>query len=316
MTYFLLQYTHMRKSIATRQAQAHYNVMRVRVRHQRIAMWLGVVLLASACGLFLSYTNWSATNQINQSNKSIAQSQQQAKQYIALAKINAKKKVESDAKAQTAAQMAATGKSEADLIAAWPAAPASTTASCGVSDPSSLTVIINKKHCFTPLNWTPPDLTTIDGHQMRNIAATHMTAMMQAAATANAGFSITSGYRSYQDQLVVYNEWVRINGSTALADSVSARPGYSEHQTGLAADLETPGCVLECFGKTPAYAWLAQHAADYGFIRRYPDGLSSITGYAPEPWHWRYVGATVAKDMKAKGIQTLEAYYGVSGGNY
>lgn len=139
---------------------------------------------------------------------------------------------------------------------------------------------------------------------------------MQAAANAGVGFSLSSAYRSYDNQVVTYNNWVNVNGSVAAADTVSARPGFSEHQTGLAADLKTGNCVLDCFGGTGSYTWLQQHAAEYGFIERYPSGLTAITGYAPEAWHWRYIGASAATDMKTKGIQTLETYFNISGGDY
>jgi len=191
-----------------------------------------------------------------------------------------------------------------------------TSAHCDVSNPTSITVIVNKKHCINPPSWAPPDLTSLDGYLMRSVTATHMQQMMQAAAAAGVPFGLTSAYRSYSDQVATYNNWVQVNGSTASADTVSARPGYSEHQTGLAADLDTGSCVLECFGTTAQYAWLKQNAANYGFIERYPSGLTGVTGYSPEPWHWRYVGSDTALAMKRSGVQTLEEYLGVSGGDY
>ena len=192
------------------------------------------------------------------------------------------------------------------------------TTHCDVSNPTQVTVIVNKKHCINPPSWAPSDLAYVGstGYVLRSIAATHLETMMAAAATAGLPFSLTSAYRSYDSQVVTYNNWVAVNGSQAAADTVSARPGYSEHQTGLAADLKTDGCVLECFAGTAQYKWLTQHAADYGFIERYPPNLTAITGYAPEAWHWRYVGKEVATAMKARGIQTLESYFNVSGGDY
>lgn len=190
------------------------------------------------------------------------------------------------------------------------------TAHCDINNPTSIIVVVNKKHCINPPSWAPPDLTSIDGFLMRATAADHMQQMMQAAAAAGLPFGLTSTYRSYNDQVATYNNWVQVNGSTASADTVSARPGYSEHQTGLAADLKTDGCVLECFEGTAQYNWLQQNAANYGFIQRYPNGLTSVTGYSPEPWHWRYVGSDTALAMKRNGVQTLEEYLGVSGGDY
>lgn len=167
-----------------------------------------------------------------------------------------------------------------------------------------------------PRNYTPINLVSVDGYLLRTEAAEALQQMRQAAAHAGAGFDISSAYRSHDNQISTYNNWVAVNGSAAIADTVSARPGYSEHQTGLVVDLKVGGCVLECFGTTASYHWLRQHAAEYGFIERYPPGLTAITGYSPESWHWRYVGVEVAQDMKTKGTETLEAYYGVPGGDY
>lgn len=191
-----------------------------------------------------------------------------------------------------------------------------TSAHCDVSNPTSIITVVNKKHCINPPSWAPPDLTSLNGYLMRSVTADHMQLMMQAATAAGLPFGLTSAYRSYNDQVATYNNWVQVNGSTASADTVSARPGYSEHQTGLAADLDTGSCVLECFGNTAQYTWLKQNAASFGFIERYPSGLTAITGYSPEPWHWRYVGSDTALAMKQSGVQTLEEYLGVSGGDY
>lgn len=228
-------------------------------------------------------------------------------------KIEKARKAEAEAK-KKAEEEEAKRKAEA---AAKPAGTVATpAAACGVTNPGSITVVINKKHCFSPLSWAPGDLASVGGYPMRAEAAGQMIAMMNAAAAAGVGFELSSAYRSYANQVSVYNHWVAVNGSQAAADTVSARPGYSEHQTGLAADVKVGGCALECFRGKPAHLWLQANAHTYGFIERYPPGLTSITGYSPEAWHWRYVGAAVAGDMKAKGIQTLEQYYGIPGGNY
>lgn len=181
---------------------------------------------------------------------------------------------------------------------------------------NSVDVIVNKSHCLSPINFAPSDLVSIDGFLLSAKAATHMSDMFAAAAAAGAPLSFTSTYRSFDDQVATYSGWTKNNGSTQLADTVSARPGYSEHQTGLAADLKAGGCALECFATTPQYAWLQVHAADYGFIQRYYAGSESITGYSAEPWHYRYVGNDIAKDMKVKGFKTLEQYWNISGGDY
>ena len=227
-------------------------------------------------------------------------------------KIERARKAEEEAKKKAAEEEANRRAQAATKPAGTVAAPTN----CGVATPASITVVINKKHCFSPLDWAPGDLATVGGYPMRAEAAGQMIAMMNAAAAAGVGFELSSAYRSYANQVSVYSHWVAVNGSQAAADTVSARPGYSEHQTGLAADVKVGGCALECFRGKPAHLWLQANAHTYGYIERYPPGLTSITGYSPEAWHWRYVGAAIAGDMKAKGIQTLEQYYGISGGDY
>lgn len=305
----------MRKSVKAKQTAQQRERQHAHLRTKRLAMWLSVIFIGSL-GLFaLSFASWHANQQIKTASAQINTDQQQTEQYRQLAKINTAKKAEAAAKAKIEAEMAAQKESERTLAATSQTEPPASS-KCDVTDPTSITVIINKKHCFNPADWAPADLSDVGGYPLRLEAARQMTAMMQAASAAGNGFSLSSAYRSYQNQKTVYDNWVQVNGSVSAADTVSARPGYSEHQTGLAADLQTPGCALECFAGGAAYTWLTQHAAEYGFINRYPVGLSAITGYAPEAWHWRYVGVTTAQDMKTKGIQTLEQYFGVTGGSY
>lgn len=112
------------------------------------------------------------------------------------------------------------------------------------------------------------------------------------------GFIITSGYRSYQRQQEVYAE---------SEPGKAQQPGASEHQTGLAFDVTTE--TNSGFESTPQYAWLSQHAHEYGFIQRYPANKSNVTGISYEPWHYRYVGVDAAKKMRHTG-QTLEEFLG------
>ena len=183
-------------------------------------------------------------------------------------------------------------------------------------DPNAISVVINKKHCFNPIDFIPGDLTSFNGYVVSAKIVPNLTAMFAAASSAGVPLSMTSSYRSYANQVVTYNNWVKVNGSTAAADTVSARPGYSEHQTGLAMDLSAGNCSLECFRESAQYAWMQANAATYGFIERYPAGLEGITGYSPEAWHYRYVGSTTALEMKSKGIKTLEQLWNTSGGGY
>jgi D-alanyl-D-alanine carboxypeptidase len=183
------------------------------------------------------------------------------------------------------------------------------------NNPASIDVIVNKKHCIQPLTFAPTDLVTSNGATLKSEASAAFNSLL--ADSTAAGFSIyaTSSYRSYESQVSTYNYWVGVSGKDG-ADTYSARPGYSEHQTGLAVDVATPGCVLDCFKTTSAYQWMIDHAAEYGFIQRYYSGYEDITGYIAEEWHYRYVGAETAQDMRSKGIKTLEQYWEMPGGDY
>ncbi len=120
-----------------------------------------------------------------------------------------------------------------------------------------------------------------------------------------------SGFRSYETQTGLYQSYVASDGQEN-ADRYSARPGYSEHQTGLAFDLtESSGALLT---EETAANWLKENAHEYGFVVRYPEGKESITGYMAESWHIRFIGDE-AKAIYTSGL-TLEEYYGVSGGDY
>lgn len=183
------------------------------------------------------------------------------------------------------------------------------------NNPGSINVLVNKKHCLIPLDFAPQDLVTTHGATISSKAASDFNRMYNDAVAAGQGFIVSSSYRSYATQVNTYNYWVSVNGQ-AVADTVSARPGYSEHQTGFAVDLGVHGCILDCFSKTTQYSWLKSNAVNYGFIERYLSGYEEITGYQGEPWHYRYVGTSVAQDMKAKNIPTLEQYFKIEGGYY
>ena len=117
---------------------------------------------------------------------------------------------------------------------------------------------------------------------------------------------IQSGYRSYSLQEELYNRYVEEDGKD-LADTYSARPGHSEHQTGLAMDLNI---IDSSFEGTPEAIWLEENCYKYGFIIRYPKGKEKITGYMYEPWHLRYIGKENAKKVYESGL-TLEEYLGI-----
>lgn len=118
---------------------------------------------------------------------------------------------------------------------------------------------------------------------------------------------IASGYRSYDRQYTVYNNYVKKDGQAA-ADRYSARPGHSEHQTGLAFDLNE---LTEAFGNSKQGKWLAENCHKYGFIIRYPQNKEHITGYMYEPWHVRYLGVDTATAVYESGL-CLEEYLGIT----
>ena len=121
--------------------------------------------------------------------------------------------------------------------------------------------------------------------------------------------NVVSGYRSYTRQSTLYNNYVKKDGKAA-ADTYSARPGYSEHQSGLAADINS---VEESFINTKEGKWLNENCYKYGFIIRYPKGKDEITGYIYEPWHIRYVGTNISSKLYNNGSwTTLEEYLGIT----
>ena len=164
-------------------------------------------------------------------------------------------------------------------------------------------IVIANKHYPLSKDYNPGENPTAKAELLKLIAA-----MQQA------GFPISdhySGFRSYETQTQLYQDYVNKDGK-AEADRYSARPGYSEHQTGLAFDLiGTDGDLVT---EEKAAQWLLDHAADYGFVVRYLKGKEKETGYMAEEWHLRYVGKE-AKDIAASGL-SLEEYYGFEGGDY
>ena len=132
-------------------------------------------------------------------------------------------------------------------------------------------------------------------------------AMFAAAAEDGIELVVRSGFRSYELQTTIYASYVSRDGQAA-ADRYSARPGYSEHQTGLAFDLNS---FEQSFGETPEGKWLAEHSWEYGFVIRYPADKEEITGFMYEPWHVRYFGKDVAKILH-ENDQTLEEYLGIT----
>lgn len=188
-----------------------------------------------------------------------------------------------------------------------------------VFNPESIPVLVNKQNKL-PDNYNPTDLVYTDipfvsgasneKRKMRRVAAAAVNQLFAGAKAEGISLLGVSAYRSHATQTTLFNYYVNRDGYEK-ARTYSALPGTSEHETGLSIDV-TGGngkCAAEnCFGGTKEAIWLEQHAAEYGFIIRYPKGKESITGYQYEPWHLRYVGKELALEMTNKGI-TLEEYY-------
>lgn len=188
------------------------------------------------------------------------------------------------------------------------------------TDPDSLTVFVNKEYSL-PQDYIPEDLVEPnirfyfsyfdEKRLLREDAADALETMISAAKKDGLEIVGVSGYRSYQRQKSIYNKNVRTFGQTRT-DMYSAVPGYSEHQTGWSIDLSCAAMHYDLdddFAGTKEGKWLAENCCKYGFIIRYPKGKESITGYAYEPWHVRYVGRKLATYL-TRNDMTLEDYYG------
>ncbi|WP_414635205.1 M15 family metallopeptidase [Arthrobacter ipis] len=182
-------------------------------------------------------------------------------------------------------------------------------------------MIVNKHRPLKPANYVPADLVqpgvalavTGEASQLNSTTAAAAERMFAAAAADGVTMTLASGYRSYATQVVTYNGWVSSEGRAA-ADTASARPGYSEHQTGWAFDIGDGGgaCSFQpCFAEQSAAVWAKANAHRFGFVVRYPFMQHTITGYFYESWHLRYVGVEAATDMRKRGIATLEQYFGL-----
>ncbi len=187
-----------------------------------------------------------------------------------------------------------------------------------VSKPSSLWVVVNKQKSL-PSDYTPDSLrqpsvkVRSNGStemKLRDDAADALEKLVSGAKKDKLDLMLVSGYRSYGLQKAVYDRNVAEQG-TAETDKTSARAGHSEHQTGLGADLGTINgmCELQtCFRETKEGKWLAKNAQNYGFIIRYPEGKQSVVGYSYEPWHIRFVGKGLSREIY-KNKTTMEEFF-------
>lgn len=184
-------------------------------------------------------------------------------------------------------------------------------------DPTDTLILVNKnnKAPAVPVTLVKPDVlptreAVSENIYMRPEAAAALEDLFEAAAQDGITLYATSGYRSYSTQKAIFERKLERMDEKQANASV-AKPGYSEHQTGLAMDIEgetTKGTGLtEAFGESPEGIWTAEHCAEYGFIIRYPKEKTNITGYIYEPWHLRYVGKEEAAEITELGV-TFEEY--------
>ncbi len=177
-----------------------------------------------------------------------------------------------------------------------------------LNQPNSLWVVVNKKRRLNPVAYAPILSPTTN---LAKPAATAYWAMRAEIKRQGLGtLCLNSGYRSYSYQKSIHSARVASMGKTA-AEQLAARPGHSEHQTGLAADVSITSldCRIGGFGSTQAYKWIASNGYKYGFIVRYPLNKTDVTGYVWEPWHLRFVGKELAAEMRKQKVKTLEEFF-------
>ncbi|RXZ83553.1 D-alanyl-D-alanine carboxypeptidase family protein [Paenibacillaceae bacterium] len=187
-----------------------------------------------------------------------------------------------------------------------------------ILNPSSTVALVNKQR-YLPGDYEPDDLVVPDipfsfsgddpKKQMRQVAATALEKLFAAAEEDGIELKAVSGYRSYARQTEIFNRNANVKGEEE-ANRTSARPGQSEHQTGLAMDISSASVgydLVQRYGTTPEGIWLKENAPQYGFIIRYEENTEKITGYSYEPWHVRYVGVYIAGQIASQGV-TLEQY--------
>ena len=175
------------------------------------------------------------------------------------------------------------------------------------------TYILTNKYTYLEKDYTPDELEYLDtsysrnGMMLVNDAKKSLEKMIQAANLDGIKIRVISSYRSYEYQEELYNKYKEQDG-TKLADTYSARPGFSEHQTGLCIDIDDTILDYNNFHKSKSYIWMQNNAHLFGFIERYPKGKEDITLYTYESWHYRYVGKKIANYIKKHNI-TFDEYY-------
>jgi D-alanyl-D-alanine carboxypeptidase len=191
-----------------------------------------------------------------------------------------------------------------------------------IDQPGSLWWIVNKERpageSYLPNNLVTPPVTlntqkSAEENMVRQELVKPIEQLFNDAKKEGIAFMLASGYRSYVLQQTYYSNYVNTSGE-AEANRYSAKPGTSEHQTGLSFDIanaDRTHYLDQSFGQDTSGQWIASHAHHYGFIVRYPEGKEVITGYMYEPWHLRYVGVDLATELY-KNQQTMEEFFNLS----
>jgi len=181
-----------------------------------------------------------------------------------------------------------------------------------IKNPDNILVLVNKNNQLSS-DYIPNDLEKIslkyatDNKYLRKEAKIAFEKLSEEARLRNYTIIAVSTYRSYDYQNELYNYYIKEKG-LEYTDLCSARPGHSEHQTGLAVDVMGSNMDYDIFEESYEFTWMRDNAHKFGFILRYPKGKEHITGFKYEPWHYRYVGAKVATEIYQNNL-TLEEYY-------
>lgn len=187
-----------------------------------------------------------------------------------------------------------------------------------IESPEKLEALVNKKRGLLS-DYIPEDLVMIEvpmdierpeSRMLRSVASDALTELFKEAEKIGFKLYAASGYRSYITQVNLFKSYAEKHGE-AEANRFSAKPGHSEHQTGLTMDVTIESVnfdLVEEFGETPEGKWLDENANKFGFIIRYPKGTEEITGYLYEPWHLRYLGIDLATKVYESNL-TYDEYW-------
>lgn len=215
-----------------------------------------------------------------------------------------------------------------NLLAASQSSPTFDKTQFSIDAASSSWVVVNKLRPLNPSTYSPAKLSRLPstgtlnnqrGVQLAPEAAFAIRELAKQMYAADAGkLKLNSGFRSFKYQQQLFSAKTNQYGK-AGALLRSAKAGFSEHQTGLAVDVSAPaqGCEIQkCFGKTKAGKWIAENAWKFGFIIRYEETATAVTGYTYEPWHLRFVGKDLAKEYIQQKFTTLEEFFGLPSARY